>query len=153
MRRERRHFALVIDEHGGTSGIVTIEDLLEELVGEIRDEYDASELGIEQLSDQRFVVPGSLRIDEVAEHVGLELPEGDYETVAGFVIDRLGRIPRRRDSVRHEGWRLRVRSMHRRRVVQILIEPAGNPEGDGVEGVGTEGDGVAAGGSRGRARR
>ncbi|MDQ3661428.1 MAG: hemolysin family protein [Actinomycetota bacterium] len=144
MRRERRHFALVIDEHGGTSGIVTIEDLLEELVGEIRDEYDASELGIEQLSDHRFVVPGSLRIDEVADYVGLELPEGDYETVAGFVIDRLGRIPRRRDSVRHTGWRLRVRSMQRRRVVQVLIEPATEP-GEAEP----EGAGVAPGGSLG----
>jgi len=137
MRRERRHFALVIDEHGGTSGIVTIEDLLEELVGEIRDEYDASELGIEQLSDNRYVVPGSLRIDEVADYVGLQLPEGDYETVAGFVIDRLGRIPKRRDSVRHNEWRLRVRSMQRRRVVRVLIEPAteteeAEPEGAGV---------------------
>lgn len=137
MRRERRHFALVIDEHGGTSGIVTIEDLLEELVGEIRDEYDAAELGIEQLSENRYVVPGSLRIDEVADYVGLQLPEGDYETVAGFVIDRLGRIPKRRDSVRHNEWRLRVRSMQRRRVVRVLIEPAtetedAEPEGAGV---------------------
>jgi CBS domain containing-hemolysin-like protein len=124
MTRERRHFALVIDEHGGTAGIVTLEDLLEELVGEIRDEYDVSELGVERLGGERFLVPGNLRIDEAASRLGVELPEGEYETVAGFLMDELGRIPRRRDVVRHRGWRLQVQSMHRRRVVQVLIEPA-----------------------------
>jgi CBS domain containing-hemolysin-like protein len=124
MRRERRHLALVVDEHGGTAGIVTLEDLLEELVGEIRDEYDVSELGVERLGSGRFLVPGSLRIDEAASRLDVELPEGEYETIAGFLMDRLGRIPKRRDMVEHDGWRLRVRSMYRRRVVQVLIEPA-----------------------------
>ncbi|CAN5652634.1 hemolysin family protein [soil metagenome] len=123
MRQQRKHFALVIDEHGGTAGIVTMEDLLEELVGEIRDEYDVSELGVEQLSEGRFLVPGSLRIDEASDHLGVDLPRGEYETVAGFLMDRLGHIPKRRDEVDHDGWRLRVRAMHRRRVVQVLIEP------------------------------
>jgi CBS domain containing-hemolysin-like protein len=123
MRRERRHVALVIDEHGGTAGIVTLEDLLEELVGEIRDEYDVSELGIERLAGGRFLVPGNLRIDEASSRLDVELPEGEYETIAGFLMERLGRIPKRRDVVEHNGWRLRVRSMYRRRVVQVLIEP------------------------------
>lgn len=122
MRRRRQHFALVLDEHGGTAGIVTLEDLLEELVGEIRDEYDATEMVIERLTGDRFLVPGSLRVDEVADRVGVHLPDGEYETVAGFIMDRLGRIPKRRDVVEHDGWRLWVRSMHRRRVVQVLIE-------------------------------
>lgn len=124
MRRRRQHFALVLDEHGGTAGIVTLEDLLEELVGEIRDEYDTSEQGIERLADDRFLVPGTLRVDEAADRLGVELPEGEYETIAGFIMDRLGRIPKRRDVVEHDGWRLWVRSMHRRRVVQVLIERA-----------------------------
>ena len=122
MQQRRRHFVLVVDEHGGTAGIVTLEDVVEELVGEIQDEYDVSELGIEQLADERFIVPGTLRIDEAADHLGVELPEGEYETVAGFLMDRLGRVPKRRDAVEHDGWRLRVRSMERRRVVQVLIE-------------------------------
>ena len=122
MRRERAHFAVVIDEHGGTAGIVTLEDLLEELVGEIRDEYDVSELGVERLANNRYLAPGSLRIDEASDHLGVELPEGEYETIAGFLMDRLGRIPKRRDIVDHDGWRLRVQTMHRRRVVQVLIE-------------------------------
>jgi CBS domain containing-hemolysin-like protein len=124
MRRRRTHFALVIEEHGGTAGIVTIEDLLEELVGEIRDEHDIGELGVQRLGSDRYLVPGGLRIDEAADRLGVALPEGEYETVAGFLMDRLGRIPKRRDVVEHDGWRLRVRSMHRRRVVQVLVEPA-----------------------------
>ncbi|MDQ4144111.1 MAG: hemolysin family protein [Actinomycetota bacterium] len=122
MRRERKHFAVVVDEHGGTAGIVTLEDLLEELVGEIRDEYDVAELGVETLAEDRFLIPGTLRIDEAADHLDVRLPEGEYETVAGFLMDRLGRIPRRRDVVEHNGWRLWVRSMHRHRVVQVLVE-------------------------------
>lgn len=122
MRRERKHVALVIEEHGGTAGVITMEDLLEELVGEIRDEYDVSELGIEPLQEGRYIVPGSLRIDEIRDRLGIDLPDGEYETVAGFLMDQLGRIPRRRDTVTHEGWRLRVMSMHRRRVVQVLVE-------------------------------
>ncbi|MGH2756552.1 MAG: hemolysin family protein [Actinomycetota bacterium] len=122
MRRRRQHFALVVDEHGGTAGLVTLEDLLEELVGEIRDEYDEAEVGIQRLADNRFVVPGALRVDEIADRLGVRLPEGDYDTVAGFIMERLGRIPKRRDVVEHGNWRLRVRAMRRRRVVEVLIE-------------------------------
>jgi CBS domain containing-hemolysin-like protein len=122
MRRQRRQFALVIDEHGGTSGVVTIEDLVEELVGEIRDEYDDAEFGIERLGHGRYLVPGSLRLHEAAERIGMELPEGEYETIAGFLMDRLQRIPQRGDEVGHGPWTIRVRTMHRRRVVQLLIE-------------------------------
>jgi CBS domain containing-hemolysin-like protein len=122
MRRERKHVSLVIEEHGGTAGVITMEDLLEELVGEIRDEYDVAELGVERLSESRYLVPGSLRIDEIKDRLGIELPEGEYETIAGFLMRELGHIPRRRDTVTHDEWRLRVISMHRRRVVQVLIE-------------------------------
>jgi CBS domain containing-hemolysin-like protein len=130
MKRERSHFALVIEEHGGTAGIVTLEDVLEELVGDIRDEHDEDELGIIQLDSNRYLVPGTLRIDEAERALGLDLPEGEYETVAGFLMDRLGRIPKRRDGIEHDGWLLRVRSMQRRRVVQVMVErtrPQGLP--------------------------
>ena len=126
MRRERRHVALVIDEHGGTAGIVTLEDLIEELVGDIRDEYDEAEMGIEQVGEARYLVPGSLRIDEARSRIGVDLPAGDYDTIAGFLMDRLGRVPRRRDAVVQDGWRLRVRAMYRRKVIQVLVEPAGH---------------------------
>lgn len=129
MRRQRIHAALVLDEHGGTAGIVTLEDLIEELVGEIRDEHDVTELGIQRLGGDRWVVPGGLRIDEAESRLGVVLPEGEYETIAGFLMDQLGRIPKRRDVVEHESWRLVVRSMHRRRVVQVMIEPSNQPTG------------------------
>ncbi|MFP5298182.1 MAG: transporter associated domain-containing protein, partial [Actinomycetota bacterium] len=92
-------------------------------LSEILDEYDEGEAGIERLGQGRFIVPDTLRIDECAERLGIELPEGPYETIAGFLMDRLGRIPVRRDAVMHDGWTLRVRSMKRRRVLQVLIEP------------------------------
>ena len=122
MRRQTQHFALVLDEHGGTAGIVTLEDVLEELVGDIRDEYDNAEAGIEPFGPGRFVISGTMHLTEAEEKLGIELPEGEYETIAGFLMDRLGRIPRRRDSVDHDGWTIRVLSMHRRRVVQVLVE-------------------------------
>jgi CBS domain containing-hemolysin-like protein len=124
MRRERKHFALVIEEHGGTAGIVTLEDLLEELVGEIIDEFDLDEAAIERLGNDRFLVPGNLRIDEIADRINVELPEGDYETIAGFLMSELGRIPKRMDRVTHDGWTITVRSMYRRRVVQVTVERA-----------------------------
>lgn len=127
MRRKRQHVALVLDEHGGTAGVVTLEDLLEELVGEIRDEYDITEHGIEPAGDGRFLIPGTLHLEEASARLGLELPEGEYETVAGFLMDRLGRIPRRRDLVEHGGWSLRVLTMHKRRVVQVLVEKRTEP--------------------------
>ncbi|MGH2774504.1 MAG: hemolysin family protein [Actinomycetota bacterium] len=122
MRRQHLHFALVIDEHGGTAGVVTIEDLVEELVGEIRDEHDDAESEVERVAEGRFLAPGSLRVHEAADAIGLELPEGDYETIAGFLMDRLQRIPKSRDEVVHDGWTIRVTSTHRRRVVQVQIE-------------------------------
>ncbi len=127
MRRQQRHFALVVEEHGGTAGIVTLEDLLEELVGEIQDEHDAGELGVVHLDQHRFCIPGVLRIDEVERLLGIDLPEGEYETVAGFLMDKLGRVPKRRDIVTHDGWQLRVNSMHRRRVEQVIVERSEPP--------------------------
>jgi CBS domain containing-hemolysin-like protein len=123
MRRERRQLALVIDEHGGTAGVVSLEDLLEELVGEIRDEHDITEEDIERLEGGRVLVPGTYRISDLQNRLGIELPEGDYDTVAGFIMERLGRIPKRMDTVEHNGHRFRVQLMHQRRVVRVLIEP------------------------------
>lgn len=125
MKRERKHFALVVDEHGGTSGVVSLEDLLEELVGDILDEHDLNPAEIQQAGPGRFVVMGTLPLDDLRRRIHLEVPEGDYETLAGFLMDRLGRVPRRRDEIKFEGWRMRVLSMHRRRVVQVLLEKQG----------------------------
>ncbi len=93
LRRERRTLALVIDEYGSTAGIVSLEDVLEELVGEIEDEFDRAGHLVRRIGAGRHLVQGSLRVDRVGELFGQELPEGEYETIAGFVLDQLGHIP------------------------------------------------------------
>lgn len=122
MQRRRNHLALVVDEHGGTAGIVTMEDIVEELVGEIRDEYDREELGVRRVGLRRYLVPGALRVDQLLEPIGLRFPEGDFETVGGFIMDRLARVPKRGDTVIQEDWVIRVRRMERRRVAEVEIE-------------------------------
>jgi len=124
MRREGHHLAVVIDEYGGTAGIVTLEDLIEELVGEIHDEYDvAPELGLREgvLPSE---VDGLLNLNDFAERVGFALPPGPYETVGGFLMARLGRVPRVGDEVRVAGWRLAVIALDGRRVDRVSLSPA-----------------------------
>ena len=93
LRERRVHIAIVVDEFGGTDGLVTIEDILEELVGEITDEHDAPNRDFERLRDDEARVDGKMRIEEVNERLGCELPEGQYETVAGLVSGLAGHIP------------------------------------------------------------
>ena len=126
MRRDRSHMALVVDEHGSPVGIVTLEDLVEEVVGEIRDEHDAPLEDIQQYGPDRFVVSGTLRVDRLAEATGCQLPPGDYSTVAGFLMHRLGAVPKTGDAVAHDGWLLRVRRMHgpRLETVDVIRRPA-----------------------------
>lgn len=122
MQRTGRHLALIIDEHGGTAGLLTLEDIAEELVGEIRDEYDEGEAGVHQIGTADwYYVPGSTRPDQLRTTVGIEIPEGEYETLGGFVMDRLGRIPRRGDRIEHDRWVLRVRRMEGRRVAEVEV--------------------------------
>jgi CBS domain containing-hemolysin-like protein len=129
MRRTRHHLALVVDEYGGTAGIITLEDIVEELVGDIRDEHDPRSTRVRTLEGGAVIAAGSVRAHELAP-LGLELPEGDYETIGGLVMDRLGRIPRRGDVVEADGWRIRVVRMDARRVgeVEITREPRAGRE-------------------------
>jgi CBS domain containing-hemolysin-like protein len=122
MQQTGRHLALIIDEHGGAAGLLSLEDIVEELVGEIRDEYDEGEAAIRRIGEADwFYVPGSARPDQLRSQVGIRLPDGEYETVGGFVMDRLGRIPRRGDRMEFEGWVLRVRRMEGRRVAEVEL--------------------------------
>ena len=122
MQQTGRHLALIIDEHGGAAGLLSLEDIVEELVGEIRDEYDEGEAAIRRIGEADwFYVPGSTRPVELRNQVGIKLPEGEYETVGGFVMDRLGRIPRRGDRIEFEGWVVRVRRMEGRRVAEVEV--------------------------------
>ncbi len=137
LRANGRHLAVVVDEFGGTAGIVTLEDLLEEIVGEIEDEHDQVELSAGYsrfLPPGTYVVEGSLHPDEVEAATGLALPEGDYDTIAGFVLERLGRIPVLGEQVAHEGWTIEVMEVDRRRIASLkLVSPAGSAETLGGE--------------------
>jgi CBS domain containing-hemolysin-like protein len=116
MRTEHRQLACVIDEYGGFAGIITLEDIAEELVGSIRDEDDAPEPAAVRQPDGSWLVPARWRVDEVARTTGVTLPEGDnYDTVSGLVLQRLGRVPRPGDTVdiTTPAVRLEVVSVHR----------------------------------------
>ena len=129
MRRTRIHFAMVIDEHGSTAGIVTMEDIAEELVGEIRDEHDRRERRATETSDGRIIAPALLRPDQLVEY-GVRLPEGEYETIGGFIMDRLGRLPVIGDVVEEGGWSLRVTGTDGRRVRDVELTPSSNAASD-----------------------
>ncbi|WP_369132793.1 hemolysin family protein [Modestobacter sp. I12A-02662] len=128
MRRENRHFAIVVDEYGGTDGIVTLEDLIEEVIGDIYDEYDAAvAAGSGEPIDGPHEVDGLLNLDDFSEATGLALPEGPYETAAGFVLAELGRLPVVGDSVSVQGRRLTVLELDGRRIARISVSPAPQP--------------------------
>jgi putative hemolysin len=127
MRRERAHLAIVVDEYGGTAGIVTLEDLVEELVGDIRDEYDVLEPQPVMLLGGAVEVDGLLNLDEFAEQTGIQLPEGPYETVAGYVLAALGELPNVGDSVQIPGYTITVTEMDGRRIARLRVTPAPAP--------------------------
>ncbi|MGB8996958.1 MAG: hemolysin family protein [Pseudonocardiaceae bacterium] len=122
LRGQGLQVAIVVDEYGGTAGIVTLEDLVEEIVGDVRDEHDPVEVSqVQALDEQSWTISGLLRADEVADAVGFVMPDGDYETVAGLVLERLGRIPDVGDEVELDGWRLTVTRMDRRRIADLRL--------------------------------
>jgi len=124
MRREGHHLAIVVDEYGGTDGIVTLEDLIEEVIGDIRDEYDQQGGESRRLLDGAVDVDGKVNLDEIAEISGLTLPDGPYATVAGYVMSVLGRLPATGDEVEVEGYRLLVTEVDGRRAARIRVTPA-----------------------------
>jgi magnesium and cobalt exporter, CNNM family len=123
MRREGHHLAIVVDEYGGTDGIVTLEDLIEEVIGDIRDEYDADVTEPRRLIDGAVEVDGRLNLDEFAESTGLELPEGPYETAGGFVMAALGRLPAVGDEVTYDGFQLAVTAVDGHRTASVRVTP------------------------------
>jgi putative hemolysin len=122
MRDEGQHLVVVVDEYGGTDGIVTLEDLVEELVGDIRDEYDVESTETTRLGST-IEVDGLLNLEDFVDETGLELPDGPYETVAGFVVRELGRVPRVGDVVRVDGHQLEVVAVDGRRAARIRVTP------------------------------
>jgi CBS domain containing-hemolysin-like protein len=122
LRSSGLQLAIVVDEYGGTAGLVTLEDLVEEIVGDVRDEHDRGEINpVRPLGRDSWMVSGLLRDDELADATGFRMPEGDYETLAGLVLSRLGRIPEVNDEVRIDGWRITVMRMDRHRVAELRV--------------------------------
>jgi putative hemolysin len=122
LQKRRSHMAIVVDEHGSVSGLVTLEDLLEEIVGEIQDEYDWEERSVEKLRDGSLVVEGTLPAAELRESHGVPLPEGEFETVAGFMLEQLGSVPKGGEVVETPGWRYTVVDVEKNRVSKVKIE-------------------------------
>jgi gliding motility-associated protein GldE len=120
-QRGKMHIAMVIDEHGGTAGLVTIEDIVEEIVGSIFDEYDAGEELIREIDDQTFIVDGRADIDELAEIIGCDL-EGDFETAAGFVFDLFDKVPKQGEKLNFENYEISIDKIEKRRIKKIRIK-------------------------------
>ncbi|MBK9738064.1 MAG: HlyC/CorC family transporter [Actinobacteria bacterium] len=142
MRRLRQHLAIVQDEYGGTAGIVTMEDLVEELIGDIQDEYDVERPDEGPASFGVWTVEGLLNLEDFEEETGLDLPEGPYETVAGFVIAQLGRVPLLGDVVVEGGHRFEVVELDGRRVSRVTVTAGAEEAGEDHE---PESEGSSAG--------
>ena len=120
-KTKKNHMAVVTDEYGGTAGIITIEDILEEIVGEIMDEHDHEELLINIIDDSTVLVDARLEAEEIEDFFNIELPEGDYESVGGFIINILGRIPKTGEELTYKNLKITVKSADERRIDKALI--------------------------------
>jgi CBS domain containing-hemolysin-like protein len=139
LQARRVHAAIVVDEYGGTAGLVTVEDILEEIVGEIRDEYDlAEEAAYQQVQEDEFIFSGRIDLDDVNDVAGSLLPTDTSDTLAGFIYSRLGRVPTAGDEIDAGGLRLVVEKITGRRIEKVrarrLPEPSEEAESDGPEG-------------------
>jgi CBS domain containing-hemolysin-like protein len=125
LKEKKLHMAIVIDEYGGTSGLVTLEDLIEEIVGEIRDEHDQEEEKFVELPDGYTLVDSRVEIDAFEQHFGVEVPEGKYETLGGFILDIMKRIPMTGDVIYHDGLEMVIASADERSIKKVRIRKKG----------------------------
>jgi len=132
MQKEKFHMAMAVDEYGGIAGLVTLEDLIEELVGEIVDEYDVEEPLVDRERDGTLRVDARISIDELNEFAGIELPEGDWDTVGGLVFDSFGRVPSVGDTCDVNGYCLRVERLQGRRITRVQILRSKTPALEGA---------------------
>jgi putative hemolysin len=122
--------ALVVDEYGGVEGLLTFEDLIEEIVGEIQDEADREQRPVQRLRDGSYLVDASISIRDLVEQHQISLPEStEYETLAGFVLAQLQGIPRGGETLTYQDWRLTIADMEGRRVARVRVERRGRAEG------------------------
>ncbi|GAB6138331.1 hemolysin family protein [Halanaerobaculum tunisiense] len=122
LKKEKIHMAIILDEYGGTAGLVTIEDLLEEIVGDIQDEYDEEEKLIKMIEEDELLVDGRVDIDEINQVLGANLPEEDYETISGFILSMLGYVPEAGEKIEFEDLTIEVEKVVQRRISQVKIK-------------------------------
>lgn len=123
MRRQRRAFAVVVDEHGGVEGVLTVKDLLGALVGDLPDEFDSGdEQEVIRVDAGRWLLDGQISVDDVRERVDINLPEGEYVTLGGFLFDAFGHIPSEGETMSIDGWELRVAEMDKRRIAKVVAK-------------------------------
>ena len=127
MQRDKFHMAIVVDEYGSTAGLVTLEDLIEELVGEIVDEFDVEDPQLEPLPNGDWRVNARMPLDEVNELLRLDLPDGDWDTIGGLVFNALGHVPAEGEAVEIDGHRLRAERVDGRRIGRVRITRARRP--------------------------
>lgn len=135
MREQKRTFAVVLDEHGGVAGVISIRDILEQLVGDLSDEFDEpDEATIVKIRTNRWLIDGQTHVDRVTESLGLTIPDGDYVTIAGYILSLADEIPTPGDVFREGEWSFRVQSMAKRRISEIVAEyhPPADGEPDGA---------------------
>jgi putative hemolysin len=137
MRRNKLSIAIVVDEYGGTAGLVTVEDLLEEIVGEITDEFDRDEESIHRVSDNEVILDASVGVDELEELFGVKVEEGDFDSVGGFILSHLGKMPTTGEEVRVDGLVVRILAVSGRRIKRVrVIKEAPPPTTNGGNGHG-----------------
>jgi CBS domain containing-hemolysin-like protein len=127
MQRQKFHIAIVVDEYGGTAGLVTLEDLIEELVGEIVDEYDVEDAKWERLANGDYRVDARMPLDEVNELLAADLPDGDWDTIGGLLYSEMGHVPQEGESVQVDGRRLTAEKVDGRRIERVRISPQVEP--------------------------
>jgi CBS domain containing-hemolysin-like protein len=121
MKKTRNHISVVLDEYGGTVGIVTIEDLIEEVFGDIEDEYDDYEKEIEVVKEDEFIVDGSARLDDISELIGVNMESEEFDSVGGLVIGELGRFPEQNEEIQLNNIRLVVEEVDKNRIKKVRI--------------------------------
>ncbi|MBW2622987.1 MAG: HlyC/CorC family transporter [Deltaproteobacteria bacterium] len=122
LRARKIHMAIVLDEYGGTAGLVTLEDIIEEIVGEIHDEYDHDDQRIIRLRKDAILVDARLNLEDLADFLGVKFPEGNYDSVGGFIIDLTGKVPQEDEQIKYLDLMMIVRSADARRISQIEIK-------------------------------
>ena len=135
MQAQRIHMALAVDEYGGTAGLVTIEDLLEEIVGEIQDEYDSEEPQLKELAPDIYIFNARYDVDEVSRLINVDLSatHESIDTLGGFIYSQLGRVPEQGESIQFKDWRFTVLSVDSRRIEQVRVEPVGSSSPENSE--------------------